>query len=81
MTDWAEIHDFGLDGAQVLGLADPRRKELVIQERLDTGESLQPHQLFAVELPIGFLELGVALVGDLAESVIERHDASLGCYR
>lgn len=61
-----------------LCLHDPRRQEVMVEDGLDAVKSLQAHQLLAVERAVGLAELGVPLVGDLAETVVVAHEENAG---
>jgi hypothetical protein len=76
MLNWSEINNLRLDRTKILGLHNPRGKEMVIEQRLDAGETLQTHEFFTKELAVRLSELCMPLVGDLPQSVIERHMAS-----
>jgi hypothetical protein len=77
VADGAEFYEVRAGRAQIFRPGNARRQEVVVEDRLQAGEALQPHQFLAVELAVGLAELGVALVGDFAELVIERHFCSI----
>ena len=50
----------------------------VVEQRRRAGEALVPHQLLGVDPAVGLAEGDVALPGDLAQRVIDRHSSILG---
>jgi hypothetical protein len=77
MTDRAKVHKFRLGWAKVFHLLNARRQEMVIQNGLNGGKSFKAHEFFAIQFAILFFELGMALVRDFSELVIEGHGFSL----
>src|SRR5512133_458924 len=48
VTYGTKVHGFGCARAEIFHLLDAWRKEVVIQDRLKRGESLQTHQFFTI---------------------------------
>ena len=55
------------DGAMPRDARHPRRRVLVIEQRVDAAEALLAEQLLAVEAAVRLAELGVPLVRHLAQ--------------
>ena len=80
VADGTEVHRFGQARAEILGMLDARREEVVIQDGLDGGKSLQSHEFFPIEIAVRFSKLCVSLMGDLSKLVIKGHVTSLRGY-
>jgi hypothetical protein len=70
-----------LDGARVaqMELFDPRRRIVVIQDRLDAGEALRAQHLLCIESAIWSAELDMPLRRHLSHAYIPRHCGYLPC--
>src|SRR5690606_35619362 len=73
VTDRPELHVLRRGRPQELGADDGGRQVVVVQNRLDAGEALQPHDFLAVQRAIRLAEPGVPLVRHLSKAVIKGH--------
>ena len=66
-----DVFDFGR--AEIFHFEHTRWKEMVVEDGLDAGKTLQTHHFFTVEIAIRFAKLDVAFGGNLSEFVVKGH--------
>ncbi|MBM2844587.1 MAG: hypothetical protein HW404_2424 [Anaerolineales bacterium] len=59
---------------KLLRADEARRQEVMVEDRLDAREPLQPHDLFAVQAAVRPAELDVSLFRELTQAMVEGHD-------
>jgi hypothetical protein len=73
---WLEetlLYHLGFPGKWLAGLLDECRRIEVVNQRVNVAESVRGKQLFRVKGAIGFSELGMALMGYLAQAMVLGH--------
>src|SRR5260221_11892269 len=76
VADCAKVNVFRFRRTNEVGTNNRWRKKVMIEQRLDTVKTFQPHHFFAVQAAVRFAELGVPLMRYFAQARVKRHNAS-----